>query len=282
VTMMSSVSRMLVGLIVLVACSMAAAPGGAAAMTGRIVVAGYGPELPVIQELGKAFEKANPGTAIDVEWEKNLKAIDLVKSGRAQIAVTDHDDPALKSAPIAWDGIAVIVNFSNPVKEVTKEQIRNLFTGKIKRWSELDGADAKVELLQRPPDGNISIGFEQSLGITGQVSTSAKVIRSDQKTLSEVSGKDAAITYVSLDIALKAQEDGIPIQVLVVDRVEAAEPTVKDGRYTIRRPVLLLTEKQPNELAEAFVAFAVSPEGQRIIKMMFVPYSPPSKDTKRT
>jgi phosphate transport system substrate-binding protein len=248
-------------------------------LIGRIVVAGYGPELPVLQELGRAFEKAHPGSAVDFEWDRRVKAVDLVKSGRAQIAVTDHTDPDLRAVPIAWDGIAVIVNFANPVREVTKEQVRKLFSGGIKRWSELDGSNAKVDVIQRPPDGNVSLGFEEALGIQGQTST-GKVIRSDQKTLSEVSGKDTAVTYVSLDTALKAQEDGIPIQVLTIDKVEPATSTVKDGRYGLRRPVLLLLPKESNPLADAFAAFARSEQGQRIIASQYVPYGPASKEVK--
>ncbi|MGH7232024.1 MAG: hypothetical protein ACREJU_11800 [Nitrospiraceae bacterium] len=60
---------------------------------------------------------------------------------------------------------------------------------------------------------------------------------------------------------------------LVIDRVEAAEETVKDGRYTLRRPVLLLSRKEPNPVAEAFAAFALSKEGQEIVAEMFTPFS---------
>jgi len=61
---------------------------------------------------------------------------------------------------------------------------------------------------------------------------------------------------------------------LVIDRVEAAEETVKDGRYTLRRPVLLLSRKEPNAVAEAFATFAFSKEGQAIVDEMFISYRP--------
>jgi phosphate transport system substrate-binding protein len=86
-----------------------------------------------------------------------------------------------------------------------------------------------------------------------------------------VSGRDNAITYISLASALKAQEDGIPIQILIIDKVEPGEPTVKNGRYQLRRPVLLITGIRPDPVTEAFVAFTQSPEGQQLIRTLYVP-----------
>ncbi len=251
-----------------------------AGLTGRIVIAGHGPELPVMQDLGRAFEKAHPGTAIDFEWDRTVKAVEMVKSGEAHVAVTDRPDPALKTVPIAWDGIAVIVNFANPVNEVTTAQVRDLFTGKITRWSDLDGGDQIVEVLPRAPEDNIQSGLETSLGIVGQFRAMGKPVRTDEKALRAVSGRDRAVSYLSLAAALKAQEDGIPIRILTVDKIEPGQPTVKSGQYKLRRPLLMLTAQHSNALTDAFVGFAISAEGQRILQPNYVPYAPASLDTR--
>lgn len=245
----------------------------AAGLTGRIVIAGHGPEQSVMQDLGRAFEKAHPGTAIDFQWDRTVKAVELVKTGEAQVAVSDQADPGLDAVPIAWDGIAVIVNFTNPVGELTSAQVKDLFTGKITRWSDLDGGDQTVEVLSRAPEDNVQAGLEMSLGIPGQLRASGKPIRTDEKALRAVSGRDRAISYLSLTAALKAQEDGIPIRILTVDKVEPGQPTVRSGAYKLRRPILLLAAKQPTPLTAAFIAFTGSPEGQQILQRTFVPYA---------
>ena len=245
-----------------------------AALTGRILIAGYGPELPVMQDLGRAFEKTHPGAAVDFGWDKTVKAAEMVKSGKAQVAVTDQPDPDLKTVPIAWDGIAIIVNFSNSVKEVTTPQVRDLFSGKITRWSDLDGGDQRVEVLLRAPEDNLQSGLETSLGILGRFQAPGKPVRTDEKALRTVSGRDTAISPISLAAALRAQEDGIPIRILTVDKVEPGFPTVKSGQYKLRRPVLFLTAQQPDALTKAFVEFATSAEGQEILRSTFVPYVP--------
>lgn len=245
-----------------------------AALTGRILIAGYGPELPVVQDLAKAYERLHPGTAIDLEWESTVRAVHLVKTGEAQIAVTDQPDPALKATQIAWDGIAVIVNFSNPVKALSRAQVRGLFSAQIINWSELDGAATNVEVIPRTAANNLTAGFKDSLGLTERMVASAAPVRSDQNVLRLVSGRDATISYISLATALKAQEDGISIQILTIDQVDPGDATVKNGRYRLRRPVLMLSGTQPDPLTESFLAFVHSVNGQELLRSMFVPLEP--------
>jgi len=245
-----------------------------AALTGRILIAGYGPELPVIQDLTKAYERLHPGTAIDLEWDTTVRAVHLVKTGEAQIAVTDQSDPALMATQIAWDGIAVIVNFANPIREVSSAQVRGLFSAQITNWSELDGAATKVEVIPRTAPNNLTPGFQSSLLLMERIAASGMPVRLDQKVLSLVSGRDATVSYISLAAALRAQEDGISIRILTIDQVEPGEATVKNGRYRLRRPVLMLTATHPDPLTESFLAFVRSIDGQQLLRPMFVPLDP--------
>lgn len=253
---------------------------GPAAESHRILVVGQGPEQPVIQELAQAYEKRHPGTVIDLEWDRVLESVAMVKNGQADLVVTGHRDPELRAAQVAWDGIAVIVNFTNPLSEVTSEQVRSLFTGETQRWSSFEGAETRVELIRRTPDQNIDSGFEESLGIVGKIPGFSKPVRSDQKTLASVSGKDNAVSYISLKAALDAQQLGIPIRILTIDKVEPGEPTVKEGRYKLRRPVLFLSRKEASPLVDSFTSFAQSAEGQTILLKMYTAYTAPPNQPK--
>lgn len=242
-----------------------------------IIIAGNGPELPIIERLARAFEKTHPGSVVDTQWSRYSRPIEMVKEGQAYFAVTGQEEPGLTATPIAWDGIAVVVNLANPVKELTTEQVAAVFSGKVRRWSELGGLEASVQLIDRPENKHIRHGFQEALGILGQIPKSAKVIRSDQKVVSTVAGNLAAVTYTSLGVALEAVKYGVDVRLLMIDQVEAAEQTVKDGRYKLRRPVLLLARKEPSAVGEAFVRFALSKEGQAIVGKVFIPYSSPDK-----
>jgi phosphate transport system substrate-binding protein len=245
------------------------------AASGSLAITGNGPEQHLIEKLARAFEKANPRAYVDVLWDENSKPVEIVLTGQAQIAVTGREDPNLGATQIGWDGIAVMVNLSNHTKEVTTEQVAEIFSGKLKFWSDLGGPETKILIIDRPKNRNIRDTFEQHLGIVGKISDSAKVIGPDDKAIKTVVGTLpplSAVTYISLGQALEAVSAGVAVRLLPVDKVEAEEPPVKDGRYKLRRPLLLLTKKEPNPTAEAFAAFALSKEGQTIIDNEF--YTP--------
>ncbi|GKS59900.1 phosphate-binding protein [Nitrospira sp.] len=245
---------------------------GAVGAGGRILVVGHGPEQPVIQTLAREFERAHPGSIVDLEWDHVLDTTEMVKSGQADLAVDGSDEPGLRSEQVAWDGVAIIVNFTNPLVDVSTQQAQSLFTGKLSRWSELDGADKGVEVIRRTADQNIQTGFEHTLGIKGRMVASKRVARRDQKALASVSGRDNAVSYVSMKSALEAQELGVPIRILTVDQVEPGDPTIKNGRYKIRRPVLFLSKLNAPPLVQSFTEFALSAEGQKILSKMYSPY----------
>ena len=210
---------------------------------GHIVIAGNGPEAVTIEKLARAFEKTNPRAYVDIQWNENSKPVELVKNGQVQIAVTGQEDPALRAAQIAWDGIVIMVNLANHMKEATTQQLADIFSGKVRRWAEVGGPDTKILLLDRPRNRNIRDTFEQQLGIVGKIPDSTKVIGADDKVIKTVAGTLpplSAVTFISMGPALEAVSSGVAVRLLPVDRVEPEEPPVKDGRYKLRRPLLLL------------------------------------------
>jgi phosphate transport system substrate-binding protein len=169
-----------------------------------------------------------------------------------------------------------MVNLSNQTKEVTTQQVADVFTGKVKFWSDLGGPETRILLLNRPANRNIRDAFEQHLGIAGKIPETAKVVGSDDKAIKTVAGTlppNSAVTFVSMGPALEAVTSGVAVRLLPIDKVEAEEPPVKDGRYKLRRPVLLISKKDPNPVVEAFEAFALSKEGQRILDEVYTPVS---------
>jgi len=236
--------------------------------SGSLAIAGNGPEQHMMEQLARAFEKANPRAYVDIVWDENSKPVEMVKSGQAQMAVTGKEDPGLAATQIGWDGIAIMVNLSNHTKEITTQQAADIFTGKVKFWSDLGGPETKILVIDRPRNRNIKDTFENHLGISGKVADGAKVIGPDDKAIKAVVGTVpplSAVTYISLGSALEAVNSGVAVRLLPIDKVEAEEPPVKDGRYKLRRALLLVAKKESNPVADAFAAFALSKEGQTII-----------------
>jgi len=224
----------------------------------------------MVERLTRAFEKRYAGAVAEIRWDPSFQPINMVKSGDADFAVGGQTDPELVAIPIAWDGIAVVVDFANPVREITSPQLAAIFSGAITRWSDVGGTDNRIELIDRPPNQHVRGTFETVLGIVGRIPPSASLRRSDQRAISSVAGNGSAVTYASLGVALDAVTYGVGVALLSIDRVEPAKQTVKDGRYRLRRPVLLLRKHESNPTAESFADFALSQEGQDIVEEMFV------------
>src|SRR5206468_1829112 len=245
-----------------------------AEVSGNLILAGNGPEQTTIEALARAFEKANPRAYVDVVWDDHSKPVEMVKAGEAHLAVTGAEYAGLAATQIAWDGIGVLVHLSNFTKEVTKQQVADIFSGKITLWSELGGLETKILVIDRPRNQNIRDAFESQLGITGKITGTAKVIGSDEQVVKTVVGTLpplSAIAYLSLSQGLSVVSGGVPVRLLPIDKVEPEDPTVKDGRYPLRRPVILLSKKEPHPLTEAFTRFVLSPAGQQLIAETYIP-----------
>ena len=266
----------MVGVVMALTAVLGPQPVSSAEVKGSLVIAGNGPELPTIEALARAFEKANPRAYVDILWDENTKPVDLVQAGQAHLAVTGAEDSALHATQIGWDGIGILVHLSNFTKDVTKQQVADLFAGKVQDWSELGGPETKILLIDRPRNQNVRDAFEKHLGIAGRPTGQAKTIGPDEQVVKTVVGTLpplSAVTYISLSTGLSAVSSGVAVRLLPVDKVEPEIPTVKDGRYQLRRPLLLLSKKDPSLLAEAFATFARSAPGQAIVSEIYVPMS---------
>src|ERR1043165_895336 len=134
------VSSLLVALVVLLW-------GADDALSAAIRIAGNGPELRMIERLTRAFEKQHLGAVVEIRWDPSFQPTHMVKSGEADLAVTGQIDPDLVATPIAWEGIAVVVDFANPLREITSQQLAAMFSGGVTRWSDLGGIDARIKLI---------------------------------------------------------------------------------------------------------------------------------------
>ena len=236
-------------------------------LSGTLLIAGNGPERHLLVLLAQEFEKLHPSVSIDLFWHPNAKPIRTIQLDEADIGVIGEDVPGLRSTKVGRDGIAILTNFSNPIKELTKQQVADVFSGKIRFWSQIDeeAPDLKIVLINRGINQNIRQGFQKSLGIK-RILRTARVEGPERHAFNAVTGKLEAITFVSMAPALRAKVDGISINLVFIDRIEPEYQTVLDGRYPLQRPIVFISKPKPSELALAFEQFVLSPAGQKLVK----------------
>ena len=243
-------------------------PNGHSNISGTILIAGNGPERYLLQLLGNEFERHHPTISIDFFWHPHAKPIRTIELQEADIGITGEEVPSLRSTVIARDGIAILANFSNPVKKLTTAQIAEVFSGKLRYWSQVyeEAPQTKIVLINRSTNQNIRQGFEKALQIPNGIPRSAVQVDTEDKAIKAVSGNLDAVTFVSMAPALRAKEDGIAVNLIFIDRVEPEVQTVLDKRYPVQRPVVMLTNKEPSPQVLAFEQFVLSPEGQKLMR----------------
>ena len=220
----------------------------------------------VIGALGESFMEANSGTTFTYNPTGSGSGIQAVSEGRCDIGLSsralkdDEKASGLKETTLALDGIAIIVNPQNPVKDLTLEQIAKIYTGEITNWKDVGGNDAEIVLIGREAGSGTRDGFE-SITETKDACQYRQELTSTGDVITTVSQNPNAIGYASL-ASIKDS-----VKALTVNGVAPTEATVKDGTYLVQRPFVLVTKEGValSETAQKFFNFATSADAASII-----------------
>ena len=220
----------------------------------------------VIGALGESFMEANSGTTFTYNPTGSGSGIQAVSEGRCDIGLSsralkdDEKASGLKETIVALDGIAIIVNPQNPVKDLSLEQIAKIYTGEITNWKDVGGEDAEIVLIGREAGSGTRDGFE-SITETKDACQYRQELTSTGDVITTVSQNPNAIGYASL-ASIKDS-----VKALTVNGVAPTEATVKDGTYLVQRPFVLVTKEGAalSETAQKFFDFATSADAASII-----------------
>ena len=247
-------------------CGQKADDNSTAAAGGTVSTDGSTSMEKVIGALGESFMEANSGTTFTYNPTGSGSGIQAVSEGRCDIGLSsralkdDEKASGLKETTLALDGIAIIVNPQNPVKDLTLEQIAKIYTGEITNWKDVGGNDAEIVRIGREAGSGTRDGFE-SITDTKDACQYRQELTSTGDVITTVSQNPNAIGYASL-AAIKDS-----VKALTVNGVAPTEATVKDGTYLVQRPFVLVTKEGValSETAQKFFDFATSADAASII-----------------
>jgi phosphate transport system substrate-binding protein len=230
------------------------------------------------QRLSEEYMKKNPGQRVQVNGGGSGTGIAALINGTVDLAQSsrpmkaDEKSSAEKArgaqiveTPVALDSLAVFVHESNPVKELTIEQLAGIYTAKIKNWSEVGGADAPIILYGREnSSGTYDYFREHVLNKTDF----ANIVQTLQGTAAIVNaiGRDVnGIGYGGI-----AYDRGVRAVALKKDAATPAvvpsEATVADGTYPLSRKLFFYSLSNAPERVTKFVQWSLTPEAQTLIK----------------
>ena len=238
-----------------------------AELSGTISTNGSTSMEKVIGSLSEAFMADNSGVTVTYDATGSGTGIECASNGSADLGLASRDlkpeETGLKTVTVALDGIAVVVNENCGVDDLSLEQIAKIFTGKIKNWSELGGADKEIACIGRENGSGTRDGFESITG-TEDACKLAQELTSTGAVLTAVASSENAIGYASLS----AVEGQAGIKSLTADGVACSEETVLDGSYKIQRPfnIVISDSQQPSDLVQAFIDFCTSADAADLIR----------------
>jgi phosphate transport system substrate-binding protein len=261
------------GLLVLGACG--AQTPVAPTFTGTYTASGGGGALPAVQALTVRFKELHPQVNFVVSESGSNSAIKLVLSNTIDIgfvsrALTDDEKKQVTGIPIGFSGTAVILNATNPITSLSREQLRQIYSGEVTNWMELGGSDQMIRPNIREPNAATRQTFE-SFVFGGAVPTYGKNVSQQTEVeamLTAVNSFRGAIGIASTGSRTNAETR---VKTVKIDGVAATQENIATGAYKIVRPLAVIYSNTADlkPAVRAFFDFAASPEGQRVSAAAF-------------
>ena len=233
----------------------------------RVILAGSTSVQPYAEILAEEYFGHYGGTEVDVQGGGSSAGITAVQTGTADIGMSSRSlkesEQDLIAIEIAKDGLVIIVHPSNPVSNLTLQQLRDVYTKDISNWSELGGNDAKIHIITREDGSGTRSAFEELVMAGSKISPRAIVQDSNGAVCQFVSDDPNAIGFVSLGMV----EHGTrPIKALRLDGIYPTPESVMDGSYTLTRPFLFVLLEEPTGDTKDFIDFVLSEPGKTILR----------------
>jgi len=235
------------------------------------------------------LEAAGARKAFEAKTGIKFRALEVPGSGKGmealiarKVAVAGASrplKPAEKSAGalgtvIGYDAVAVFVNKENPINDLSKEQLKGIFTGKIKNWKEVGGNDAPIVVNTEIQGGKRATMemFNEMVMDKAAYGRGFKEIDLPKDQIIEVARQPNGIGTPSLGLLAAVPANvRAKVKAIMVDGVPPSDEDVQSGAYLISRPLNLATMGAPKGDAKAFIEFMLSPEGQTFVAKDFVP-----------
>lgn len=245
-----------------------AADETAADLSGSISMVGSTSMEKFANALSEAFMEKYPDVTVSAQFVGSGAGVEAVLNGTADIGNSSRnlkDEEKEKGAVeniVAIDGIAVVVDPANGVADLTREQLADVYTGKINNWKDLGGSDAPIVVVGRESGSGTRGAFEELLGLEDTCKYSNE-LDSTGAVMAKVASTPGSIGYVSLDVL----DD--TVKALNLEGAEPTEENIKAGSYFLSRPFVMATKgdlSQQSELVQALFAYLQSDEGAELVK----------------
>jgi phosphate transport system substrate-binding protein len=249
-----------------------------------IKVKGSDTVLPLSQKEAESFMKSNKSAKITVTGGGSGVGIAALMDGNTDIAMSSRKiklsekmkfqeaGKAIKETVIAFDALAVIVNPSNKVSQLTREQIEGIFTGKITNWKDVGGDDMKIVAYSRESSSGTYEFFKEFLLKNKNYGSALLLMPATGAIVQSISQTKGAIGYVGLAY----MEKDVKALKISMDKgktfVAPSMASARDKTYPVIRPLIYYYQVKDANKIKPLLDFILSPEGQKVVEeVRYVP-----------
>lgn len=232
---------------------------------------------PVVADAAKRYEESHPGVRIEVQTGGSSRGIADTIGGVAELGLVsrvlkDEEKEKLTAHLLAADGVCVVLHKDNPVKQLDKQQLIDIYTKKITNWKDLGGNDATIVVANKAEGRSTLEIFVHYLGLDNADIQADVVVGENLHVINSVVSNPNTVGYVSIGTASAEEKAGTPIKLVVTDGKTPTMEAVRDGSFPITRPLNVVTDAETSPAAQAFLDYLMSTEINDIVeKHYFVP-----------
>jgi len=234
--------------------STASSAGGSA--SGTITVAGSTALLPLVKDASAAYQAAHKDVKISVSGGGSATGITQAAAKAADIGDSDIlaiGHPELKDHRVAVVGFAVVTNPSARVKNLSRKQLQDIFSGKVTNWKDAGGADQNVVVVNRPRSSGTRAVFVKTIMGSVPLVESGLVQDATGTVISALKQTPGAVSYVALSGITDAG-----VTIVAVDGVVPAAQAIETGKYPIWSYEHMYTYGEPKGDVAGFIGFVKS------------------------
>jgi len=242
-----------------------------------IKISGSTTVLPIVQKAADQYMATHPDADIQVSGGGSgvgiqaigAKTVDIGMSSREVTKAEMAKYPSFVVTSVAQDGIAIVANPVNTIPYITLDQAKNIYLGKITKWSEITGADVpntnnQIVAVGRDSASGTRTYFDETVLLKKTPTSKMLEKNSNGAVLQTVAQTPGSIGYVSIGFVSKDVK-ALPIWYNANKIIPASLDNVKTKTYPISRDLYVITNGQPTGLAGDFIKYILSTDGQKIV-----------------
>jgi phosphate transport system substrate-binding protein len=230
--------------------------------TGQLLITGSETMTPLITEMARSFERLHPGVTITVQGFNSARGLGDTRSGRNSLGMVSRalkeTERDLRSFPIALDAICFIVSGDSPVKNMTREQLTTIFTGKVDNWKEFGGRNVPLKALLRDDSRSSTKIVAEYLRVQVSQLKGILIPAESAVTIKAVARNSGAIGYVSFGEAYRYSSGQGKIRMLALQGQHPTKAAIVSGSYPLIRVLNLVAKGEPSPLAREFIKYCRS------------------------